>query len=153
MTISVSGCKDKVLESKLFRAIEFFAEQLGIKDQISGPDHSVHLGIVQIMKHQGLCWTEDNVSNIDIRLNFAIKKYKEDPDIFLILAHEMVHVKQEVLKEYTFKLDRDGNLIDFWRGKKWKAKKGQLVELDAPWELEAYKLETVLYDAWSDSHK
>lgn len=63
----------------------------------------------------------------------------------LTLAHEMVHVKQIAKGQYTSDYTRYGNIRQYWCGKKTKAK-----YLDRPWEIEAYRRESILVNELLD---
>ena len=55
------------------------------------------------------------------------------------LAHEMVHVKQIAKGHYAGKCLRNGKVVPTWKGKVVQAK-----YLDRPWEIEAFKRESIL---------
>ena len=58
------------------------------------------------------------------------------------LAHEMVHVKQIVRGQYRTEKARNGRIVRYWCGKKVVAD-----YLNRPWEIEAFKRESVLFEA------
>ncbi len=57
------------------------------------------------------------------------------------LAHEMVHVKQIAKGQYKGIISPTGTLLRCWMGKVVKAK-----YLDRPWEIEAYRRESLLVE-------
>ena len=65
-------------------------------------------------------------------------------NILIWLAHEMVHLKQFVRKE----------LWDYETGRvQWKSRTyGKVHYDDQPWEVEAYRLEGILYDQFAEEY-
>lgn len=59
--------------------------------------------------------------------------------LLLTLAHEMVHAKQIAKGHYITKYAKNGKLVEYWLGKKVKAE-----YLNRPWEIEAFKRETLM---------
>jgi hypothetical protein len=66
-------------------------------------------------------------------------------EMLATLAHEMVHLKQHVRNEISFKevrVARGGKSIlteiSLWKGEEWKPGKNEDAYFDAPWEIEAY---------------
>ena len=69
-----------------------------------------------------------------------LEKDTSIPDLIRNLCHEMVHVKQYVLKEIN---DKNGFNNTYWKGEKVDK------EIDywaLPWEVEAYNMEDQLLD-------
>jgi hypothetical protein len=59
--------------------------------------------------------------------------------LFITLAHEMVHVKQYAKGQLKVRTTKRGNHIFTWLGKKYN-----LDYYDLPWELEAFSKERIL---------
>lgn len=61
--------------------------------------------------------------------------------LLLVLAHEMVHVKQIVKGQYKGRLSKNGKLTTYWCGKAIRKD-----YRDQPWEIEAYAKQYKLCD-------
>lgn len=93
-----------------------------------------HCGIISI--ERGKC------RDFGIEVNSNLCKKNQ----IITLAHEMVHIKQFARNEFVC-LDTDKY--------KWKNRIIRMSEekyLEFPWEKEAYKLETELYQLYKESH-
>ena len=66
-------------------------------------------------------------------------------NFLLVLAHEMVHVKQMAKGHYTSDYTKYGNLRQYWRGARINAS-----YLNRPWEIEAYRREGILVNELLD---
>lgn len=61
--------------------------------------------------------------------------------LLITIAHEMVHVKQIAKGQYRGKFADNGKVLSCWRGKPVKA-----AYRKRPWEVEAYKRQTILVE-------
>lgn len=73
-------------------------------------------------------YDEDRYATIVVDPDQSIEEFT------ITILHEMVHVKQYVMKEL-----KDG---------KWKGEKYETAYTDSPWEIEAYELEQTLFDSF-----
>ena len=75
------------------------------------------------------------------RCDATIYIMREDEIINMIstVGHELVHVKQFI----TEGLDIDKSL---YQGNTWQINEGEDIDIDSPWEREAYEMEPVLLD-------
>lgn len=79
------------------------------------------------------------VKTDDKEITIGIDSRLPMPTLLLTLAHEMVHAKQIAKGHYISKYAKNGKLVEYWLGKKVKAS-----YLNRPWEIEAFKRETLL---------
>lgn len=125
--IEVTGKANYLFKQTLVSACRFYMVQLGFRKRKTPLD--ITIKITKKMSVHGLCeFNQDfKYPEIEIHLN---KDTGED-EMVKTLGHELVHAKQFLRKELTFK-----NKIFYW--------KGQLSE-NEEWEDEAYELEEKLY--------
>ena len=144
MLLCIEGYRSNNQELKdlVKQGAEFYAEVLLGKRMVKNIYLDIKLtkGLKQKEKAYGYCHiVDDNLSKpreFMIELD-ASMKYGFD-DILTWLAHEMVHLKQFVR----------GELCDYETGRvQWKTRSfGRVHYDDQPWEKEAYRLESKLYE-------
>lgn len=87
------------------------------------------------------------VSKVDKNeIAMAIDNKLSFEKFLLVLAHEMVHVKQIAKGQYTSDYSTRGNFRQYWCGTRIKAD-----YLDRPWEIEAYRREEELVSKLLDT--
>jgi len=136
-TLRIYGCKlDPSLKDDIRKASIFFINALIPKKRILHIVIKRRKNLIQNSGTYGECWQLDEPHCFEILLDADLSR----KDCLTTLAHEIVHVKQFCKKELQF-----GNKIDTWCGKKYYH--GAAYE-SLPWEKEATRLETKLYDAY-----
>ena len=145
LILAVTGTKggklSNGLTNKLEQAAYFYAKQLKMSDadtfiEIKVPRKRGFIdGCIG-----GLCGASDEEHDagyeyMHIEIDLANIKFG---DMLRNLAHEMVHAKQYIKGE----LDLD---VQSWKGIRFQSKLGNDYDVNAPWEKEAYRKETILY--------
>lgn len=145
LLLAVTGTKggklSNGLTNKLEQAAYFYAKQLKMSDadtfiEIKVPRKRGFIdGCIG-----GLCGASDEEHDagyeyMHIEIDLANIKFG---DMLRNLAHEMVHAKQYIKGE----LDLD---VQSWKGIRFQSKLGNDYDVNAPWEKEAYRKETILY--------
>ena len=150
MMLSIEGYRkhNKALHQSLGNAALFYGEELLGKRMAK----NIYLDIklTKDMKKKegayGYCHiVDDSLSKpreFMIELDTSMRHSFEN--ILIWLAHEMVHLKQFVRKE----------LWDYETGRvQWKSRTYCKVHYDdQPWEVEAYRLEGILYDQFAEEY-
>ena len=150
MMLSIEGYRkhNKALHQSLGNAALFYGEELLGKRMAK----NIYLDIklTKDMKKKegayGYCHiVDDSLSKpreFMIELDTSMRHSFEN--ILIWLAHEMVHLKQFVRKE----------LWDYETGRvQWKSRTyGKVHYDDQPWEVEAYRLEGILYDQFAEEY-
>lgn len=136
MQIQLHNVPKKLKPVEIKSALEFYANVLMKKN--------LHKNIMLrvCFNNEGentTCWEDDNVKPREFTINICSKMGYQN--IFLTLAHEMVHVKQYAM----------GELRDVMRGptpQRWlnaPIDSDNIEYWDLPWEIEAYGREKGLY--------
>jgi hypothetical protein len=123
--MAIIDCKKK----KFARAASFFAETLGLDDDVF-----VHVKVKKKMKGLfGYCEYLPEACDVLKTFLVVIEDGREE-DPYEILAHEMVHVWQYARGDLV-----DGNAHSIWRGEPYIGiKSGSEDYYFSPWEVEAY---------------
>ena len=150
MIVEVEGYRSHNinLSQAVGEAVSFYSEVLLGKRMANNVDVLVKLtkDLKKKEKAYGFCHiTDDSLARpreFMIELD-ASMKYSFD-QILTWLAHEMVHLKQFVRKE----------LWDYESGRvQWKSRSyGRVHYDDQPWEKEAYRLESELYEMFEEEY-
>lgn len=117
-------------------AAEFYAKKLSIPDETI-----VAIGLYHNMPVAGYCefHEEEVIPYFVVGIDLEEEDGCDDP--FMVLAHEMVHVKQYV----------SGALVDHGKYCSWHGKRYEEFEANSeeyffsPWEVEAYGMQVGLY--------
>ena len=134
-TLRIYGCKDKpALRDDIREASNFFIDKLIPRKRILHIAVKRRKNLIKKSGTFGECWQLDEPNCFEILVDADLSKKQT----LTTLAHEFVHVKQFCRRELKF-----GHKIDTWCGKKYYH--GAAYET-LPWEKEATKLETVLYE-------
>lgn len=138
MNITVAGAKDRTLTNLFKLAAESFADKL-LSKQLK-KNISLKIQVLDDLDAGGYCDCEENWPNSPRDFTIEIGRTKKKIFMFLVLAHEMVHLKQMAKGEMKDK---------YIKNKYFKVWQGQLVEdnvsyWDQPWEIEAYGMENSL---------
>lgn len=152
MDVTVFGTTNKKLTFFLEEAAGFYAYYLMKPRTVNRLKIDIELTPYRKMEEQGAVLNED--THLRYPSNFVIELRRpgsDDPDIFKVLAHEMVHVKQYAKNELATnwkKCSDTGTLRPqyMWRNAEWQT--NRQVYIDLPWEAEAYRLENEMYSAW-----
>ncbi len=94
----------------------------------------------------GFCQIMDDVDKPrEFELEIDASTKHEISQLLTWIAHECVHLKQFVLGELY---DYEDNTVQ-WKTKRYKL---HMDYDDMPWEREAYRLETKLYEKWEEQN-
>ena len=107
----------------------------------------LNIKICKLDVHGYCIWEDDNIKprEFNIEINNAIT----GADLDTTVLHEMVHVKQYAKNELRERFRRGYR-------KNWKGSKknwGDIEYEKAPWEIEAYRMQEVLYKRWVKPNK
>jgi hypothetical protein len=138
MKVSVRNAKDKMLVYLLKLAADSFAKNL------MSPQLTKHLSIKIVVRETldagGFCDYEIDPAGNPREFNIELLRTRKKINMFKVLAHEMVHVKQHAKGEAKDKIKKD-KYITLWFGEKYD---DDTSYWDQPWEIEAYGLENSL---------
>ena len=133
MNVSVRNARDRTLVYLLMLAADSFAKNL------MSPQLTKNLSIKIIVRDKldagGFCDYEIDPTGNPREFNIEILRTRKKINMFKVLAHEMVHVKQHAKGEAKDKY------ITVWFGEKYD---DDTSYWDQPWEIEAYGLENSL---------
>jgi len=138
MIVKVRGAKDNQLTKLLKMAANFFAEKL-ISPQLS-KNITLNIYIKDKLDAGGYCDYEYEGLPLPRTFNIEIKRIKTKIHMFLILAHEMVHLKQMAKGEMKDRYKKS-KYVTVYRGETYE---DDISYWDQPWEIEAYGLEQSL---------
>lgn len=124
-------------------AAMFFGEILLGKRILNGI--ALDIDIDEHLDVKGELVNEDG-TKLSRRFRIVIQASLDIDEMLATLAHEMVHLKQHVRNEISFKKVRvqrgRGKAVmtevRLWKGEEWKPAKNEDAYFDAPWEIEAY---------------
>lgn len=140
-TLRIYGYKSTpALKEDIREASNFFINELIPRKRILHIAIKRRNDLIQKSGTYGECWQLDETHCFEILLDASLSR----KDCLTTLAHEFVHVKQFCKRELKF-----GHNIDTWCGKKYYH--GAAYE-SLPWEKEATRLETKLYNEYQ-THK
>ena len=124
----------------LVAAAEFYAKLLGIENI----DFTLTIKRGKLGANAlGLC--SYSPENDEYEVELERRWYDGNPDIYELLAHEMVHIKQYVTGEMEDRYTNDGQDVDtYWQGEIYP----DTNYLDAPWEIEAYGKQVGMHFRW-----
>lgn len=117
-------------------AAEFYAEKLGIPDSTV-----IAIGLYPELEVSGYCEFHDEEVIPYYLIGLESDPVEGEDDPIMVLAHEMVHVKQYC----------NGELVDHGKYCSWHGKKYEEFEANSeqyffsPWEIEAYGMQVGLY--------
>ena len=141
-TLRIYGCKSNpALKEDIRKASIFFINKLVPRKRILHISVKRRKDLINKSGTFGECWQLDEPHCFEILLDADLSR----KDCLTTLAHEFVHVKQFCRRELKF-----GHKIDTWCGKKYYH--GAAYE-SLPWEKEATRLETKLYDEYQNHKK
>ena len=140
-TLRIYGYKSTpALKEDIREASNFFINKLISRKRILHIAIKRRKDLIQKSGTYGECWQLDEPHCFEILLDGELSR----EDCLTTLAHEFVHVKQFSRRELKF-----GHKIDTWCGKKYYH--GAAYET-LPWEKEATRLESKLYNEYQ-THK
>lgn len=127
----------------LGQAIAFYAQELMPKKKYK--HIRIDLTVQDDPEYTGLTWPIDEHPYQHFGMVISPRnKYRT-------LAHEMIHVKQWVMRELMgleLEINEDLHVYKFWNFKLWEGS-----DLDSPWEQEAYSMEQELHQRWIEHSK
>lgn len=131
MNITVENGSEELRFIAQFMA-EFCAKELGI----SHLERNVIIGFIPGLRKECAGFTHSIGNTIAVGLDASMEITK----ILLTLAHEMVHVGQISRNELKVEYD-SGIPVKYWKGISVK-----VAYANEPWEIEAYALESILFE-------
>ena len=138
MIVSVRNARDRTLVYLLKLAAESFAKNL------MSPQLSKNISIKIIVRDKldagGFCDYEIDRDGNPREFIIELLRTRKKINMFKVLAHEMVHVKQHAKGEAKDKFKKD-KYVTLWFGEKYD---DDTSYWDQPWEIEAYGLENSL---------
>ena len=138
MNVSVRNAKDIMLVYLLKLAADSFAKNL-MSPQLT-KNLSIKIIVRDTLSAGGFCDYEIDPTGNPREFNIEILRTRKKINMFKVLAHEMVHVKQHAKGEAKDKIKKD-KYITLWFGEKYD---DDTSYWDQPWEIEAYGLENSL---------
>ena len=138
MNVSVRNAKDRMLVYLLKLAADSFAKNL-MSPQLT-KNLSIKIIIREKLNAGGFCDYGIDPTGNPREFNIEILRTRKKINMFKVLAHEMVHVKQHAKGEAKDKIKKD-KYITLWFGEKYD---DDTSYWDQPWEIEAYGLENSL---------
>jgi hypothetical protein len=137
--IEIEGIKEKKQKQLYKDATIFYCTQLFKKD----PGYlDIILSFMKApanMNIHGWCLPETNYYPKNFYIEIATKLSQEER--LRTLAHEMVHLRQYRKNQLQFKKNQM-----HWKGQAYIVENEYEMYTSAPWELEAYEMEEVLYN-------
>lgn len=128
-------CEDK----DYVEAAEFYASKLGIPEETI-----IGIQLHNTLNVAGYCQRHDDQAIPYYIIGLDTSKQDtiiEEEDPFMVLAHEMVHVKQYALGELV-----DANSYCMWKGQRYQEFEADSEEYYfSPWEVEAFGMQVGLY--------
>lgn len=140
MNVTVKGGRNNKLKKNIAVAAEFYASLLMSKKIANSIDLIIHLKSKMSCDADGYCSYEDHDGGIRY-FEIEIDSKQPTPELFTILGHEMVHLKQFATGEM-----KSGRVVasrTIWQGK--TIYDDDLDYWDHPWEVEAYGRERGLF--------
>jgi len=138
MNVSVRNAKDRMLVYLLKLAADSFAKNLMSPQLIK--NLSIKIIVRDKLSAGGFCDYEIDPTGNPREFNIEILRTRKKINMFKVLAHEMVHVKQQAKGEAKDKFKKD-KYVTLWFGEKYD---DDTSYWDQPWEIEAYGLENSL---------
>ena len=131
MIVYVEGGYNKQKEL-VYNVIEHCYKQL-----LNGHDINIFLKLKPTLKDSLNGWCQHNYSN---NFDIAINNTQSKTQLIKTICHEMVHVKQGIKNELTYK--NNNKYCRLWKGIEYTN--------ECPWEVEAYQLEDKLFNAYME---
>jgi hypothetical protein len=149
MKIYIKGKCNHVTKKRIKNSIRFYANKLmtvRLTDKISIWVKCIHMEGDEIAT---CTWLDDNRRpkefEIELKNNISVRR------TLMVLAHEMVHVKQYAKSELVDNLKK--NAVSF-KGKVYAhSETAEEKYWDSPWEIEAFGRELGLYLSYMDYEK
>ena len=154
MDVNIFGTTNKKLIQLLEEATGFYAHYLMKPRTVRRLKIDIEVTPYRKMEEQGAVLNEDTHKRYPSNFIVELRRAKpEDTDMFKVLAHEMVHVKQYAKNELATNwkvCDQTGSLRPqyMWRNSEWVSDPEHHAYFDLPWEEEAYNLEVKMHSAW-----
>lgn len=138
MIVTVRGSKDRQLTKLLKMAANSFAEKL-LSPQLK-KNINVKIHIKDKLGAGGYCDYEEEGLPLPRTFSIEIQRLKTKIHMFVVLAHEMVHLKQMAKGEMKDRYKKT-KYVTVYRGEVYE---NDISYWDQPWEIEAYGLEQSL---------
>jgi hypothetical protein len=155
--ISISGCKDRKFANSLKKLTVFVLNYFLSKRMVDVLEIDISISeYLEDSNNQATCiWEDEKYRPREFSIHLATKKRPDkitgeikdctEIEMFEMLAHELVHVKQWAKNEkYDYEKD---NTVRF-KGKIYDTDK--LSYWEYPWELEAYSYELPIVQLWKE---
>lgn len=138
MNVSVRNARDRTLVYLLKLAVQSFAKNLMSPQMLK--NISVRVIIRDRLDAGGYCDYEIDREGNPREFTIEILRTRRKINMFKVLAHEMVHVKQHAKGEAKDRYVKS-KYVTVWFGEKYDEDTSYW---DQPWEMEAYGLENSL---------
>ena len=116
------------------------------------PKHTLYID-VQLKKlgteYLGFCWPTDDNNSRPREYQIEINKALSINDMIKTLFHEMVHVDQYARNKLAFRERPVSHRL--WLGE--VIEEGAVDYWKLPWEVEAFSMQDVLFDEWSNINR
>lgn len=124
------------------KAINLFTEYLFAKNKRLSKSITIDIKFHKLEDAWGICDYDENYTYRPKEFTILIdRRLREEKDVIATVAHEMVHVWQYAtgkFKDYAGPSHKyEDHIYD-----------GNMLYRDMPWEIEARRLEKVLYQVW-----
>lgn len=137
---------DNVLAEKLISATKFISKELMSFKKLSRLKLKINVRRTTLGTRTLGQVTSDPKLFAQKEFVIELNSNQSTSEMITTLAHELVHVKQDVLKELIYKFDKDANkLLVTWKGKNL-GESSQIPYRERPWEVEAFSKEQILAD-------
>ena len=127
------------------KAIELFTKHLFVKNKRLSKSLSIDIKFRKLEDAWGICDYDEHYTNRPKEFTIYIdRRLVSEKDVIMTVAHEMVHVWQYAtgkFKDYAGPAHRyDDHIYD-----------ANMSYRDMPWEIEARRLERVLFKLWKNN--
>ena len=127
------------------KAIELFTKHLFVKNKRLSKSLSIDIKFRKLEDAWGICDYDEHYTNRPKEFTIYIdRRLVSEKDVIMTVAHEMVHVWQYAtgkFKDYAGPAHRyDDHIYD-----------ANISYRDMPWEIEARRLERVLFKLWKNN--
>lgn len=135
MEIVVKG--GSKLEKQLVRSIsKFIQETYFPRRKAVKIDFKITRMMASGEGYNGLCYRQDKAGEFEIFIDRSMSA----KDFIKVVIHEMIHVKQYLLRELVDRKNKD-SYKTYWKGVDHTSTEYE----NQPWELEAYELQEKMY--------
>ena len=140
------------LAEKLISATKFVSKELMSFKKLSTLKIKINVRKTTLSARTSGQVTQDSKFFAQKEFLIELNSNQSESEMVATLAHELVHVKQNVNKDLIYKFDKEANkLLVNWKGKEL-GEPSQIPYRERPWEIEAFSKEQVLADMFLIPH-